>query len=194
VLLAAGRGRRFGGAKLLAPFRGRPLLSHSCDAIARARDVGLLGAAWAVVAPGDDAVRSLVERAGLVPVTNPRPDGGIAGSIRLGLAAAGGSAELGAVLLLLGDQPLVQVDTMRRLIDAWRARAGAVIRPRYADQPGTPGHPVLLDRAVWPLADQVTGDHGLAALLPAPALVDLPGANHDVDTAADLHQLEEPAP
>lgn len=193
VLLAAGAGRRFGGTKLLAPFRGRPLLSHGCEAIARARGTGLLAAAWAVVAVDDEPTRSLVVGAGLAPIANDRPGDGISHSIRLGLKAAE-AEQVGAVLLLLGDQPLVEVETMARLIHAWRSGAGPVIRPRYADQPAVPGHPVLLDRTVWPLADRTTGDHGLADLLPAPALIDLPGANPDVDTPTDLHRLEEPRP
>jgi CTP:molybdopterin cytidylyltransferase MocA len=193
VLLAAGPSRRFGGPKLLAPFRGRPLLSYSCEAVARAREAGLLAEAWAVVAAGDDAVRSLVERAGCAPVANPHPDHGMAASIRLGVEAAGGAAELGAVLVLLGDQPLVQVDTMRRLIEAWRNGAGPVVRPRYADQPGTPGHPVLLDRTLWTLAGRAAGDRGLAALLPTSSVIDVPGANPDVDTRDDLRQLEDPS-
>jgi CTP:molybdopterin cytidylyltransferase MocA len=55
---------------------------------------------------------------------------------------------------------------------------------------------VLLDRALWPLARDLTGDRGLGELLgsrpEAVSLVDVPGANPDVDTPADLRQLEEP--
>jgi CTP:molybdopterin cytidylyltransferase MocA len=192
VVLAAGAGRRFGGAKLLAPFRERPLLSHCCQTIARAREQGLLVATWAVVAGGDEAARSLVAEAGLTSITNPDPDRGIAGSIRLGLEAATAALDIGAVLLLLGDQPLVEKETIERLIQAWRGGSGPVIRPRYADRPNTPGHPVLLDRSVWPIAHGATGDRGLAALLPSASLIDVGGANPDVDTAADLQRLEEP--
>jgi molybdenum cofactor cytidylyltransferase len=190
VVLAAGLGRRFGGAKLLAPLGGRPILAHACAAVTSARDAGLLGSAWAVVAAQDEAGRSLVERAGLLPLVNLRPEDGISGSIRLGLEAAGRAA-LAAALLLLGDQPLVRVETMRRLIEAWREGAGAVIRPRYGDEPEIPGHPILLDRTVWPLAESSTGDRGLAGVLPPATLIDIPGGNPDVDTRADLHLLQD---
>jgi len=192
VVLAAGLGRRFGGAKLLAPFRGRPLLSYSCEAVRRARESGLLATAWGVVAADDQAARALIEGAGLVPLANTRPADGISHSIRLGLDAAAAGPALGAVLLLLGDQPLVEVSTIRRLIQAWMDRAGPAIRPRYAEQPDTPGHPVLLDRALWPVAQRATGDHGLADLLPAPVLIDVHGANPDIDTRPDLDRFEEP--
>jgi molybdenum cofactor cytidylyltransferase len=191
VVLTAGLGRRFGGAKLLAQFRGRPLLSFSCEAVRSARDSGLLAEGWGVVAADDQAARAVIEGAGLVPVANTRPAEGISLSIRLGLDAAASEPALGAVLLLLGDQPMVEVSTMRHLVQAWLSGVGPTIRPRYARQPDAPGHPVLLDRALWPLARQATGDHGLAALLPPPALIDVPGANPDIDTQSDLHRFEE---
>jgi molybdenum cofactor cytidylyltransferase len=192
VVLAAGSGSRFGGAKLLAPFGGRPLLAHSCDAVRRAREAALVGPGWVVVAAKDGAGRSLVEQAGLMPLLNPRPEGGISTSIRLALDAAAGAAELGAVLLLLGDQPSVRVETMRRLVEAWHDGDGPVIRPRYSDQPDAPGHPILLSRAVWPLTERARGDRGLARVLPPATLIDIRGANPDVDTRADLRQLEDP--
>jgi CTP:molybdopterin cytidylyltransferase MocA len=193
VVLAAGQGRRFGGAKLMAPLRGRPVLAHVCAGVALAREAGLIGPGWAVTAAGDQAAASIARWAGLEVVPNDRTDEGVSTSIRLGLRAAA-EGEAGAVLLLLGDQPLVRVDTMRRLVEAWRAGGGPVVRPRYLDLPDTPGHPVLLDRAVWPLAERATGDTGLAGLLPPPLLVDVSGANPDVDTRADLHLLKEPPP
>jgi molybdenum cofactor cytidylyltransferase len=191
VVLAAGSGRRFSGGKLAAELQGQPILSHVCAAVVDAIEAGVLGQGWVVVAAGDHAARLQVKRAGLVPVVNPNPEAGIAHSIRAGLDTAEAEPTLEALLLLLGDQPLVRVETMQRLITAWRDGAGPVVRPRYGDEPDTPGHPVLLDRLVWPLCRQVTGDRGLAGILPRAALIDVAGANPDIDTPADLHLLED---
>ncbi len=191
VVLAAGPGRRFGGGKLAAELQGEPILWHVCAAVVDAIGAGLLWHGWVVVAADDRAARLQVESAGLVPVVNPNPEAGIARSIRAGLDTAEAQPTLEAILLLLGDQPLVRVETMRRLIEAWRDGAGPVVRPRYGDEPDTPGHPVLLDRLVWPLCRQVTGDRGLAGILPQAALIDVAGANPDIDTPADLHPLED---
>jgi molybdenum cofactor cytidylyltransferase len=174
VVLAAGPGRRFGGGKLAAELHGEPILSHVCAAVVDALGAGVLGQGWVVVAADDRAARLQVERAGLVAVVNPNPEAGIAHSIRAGLDKAEAQPALEALLLLLGDQPLVRV-----------------VRPRYGDEPDTPGHPVLLDRLVWPLCRQVTGDRGLAGILPQAALIDVAGANPDIDTPADLHLLED---
>jgi len=193
LILAAGLGRRFGVAKLVAPLRGRPLVSYVLDVAGRARATGLLDDLRIVVAPGDRAVQSLAQDAGAVPLVNPCPERGLSASLRLGLKALDARA---AVVVLLADQPLVRLDVVAVLVAAWHERLGLLIRPRYAGAPSQPGHPVLLDRSLWPLADQLEGDAGLGRLLPAGApgiaVIDLPGSNPDVDTPADLHLLEGP--
>lgn len=196
LVLAAGRGRRFGGAKLLAPLHGRPLVAHVLELVRRARDVGLVTDSRLVLANGDAAVAELARAAGVETVANDAPDRGLSSSLRLGLAAL--EANAGAAILLLADQPLVRLDVLAALVDAWRGRRGVLIRPRYADAPDEPGHPVLADRSVWPLAERLEGDAGFGAVFfpdsPGAAFIDAAGRNPDVDTPADLHTLEGSSP
>jgi molybdenum cofactor cytidylyltransferase len=191
VILAAGAGRRFGGGKLTTPLRGRPLVAYALDVAGRARAAGLLTDLQVVVAPGDEAVAALARNVGAAAVVNETPERGLSSSLRCGLAALG---DAGAAIVLLGDQPLVRLDVLAVLVAAWHERLGILIRPRYAEGAGEPGHPVLLDRSVWPLADRLEGDAGLGTLLPTGAagvaLIDVAGRNPDVDTPADLHSLE----
>jgi CTP:molybdopterin cytidylyltransferase MocA len=123
---------------------------------------------------------------------NDAPDRGLSGSLRRGLAALG--ADAGAAIVLLADQPLVRQDVVAALVGGWRAGLGVVLRPRYAGAPDEPGHPVLLDRVVWPLAAALEGDRGLGSLFPpgaaGVALIDVAGRNPDVDTPDDLTTLE----
>jgi molybdenum cofactor cytidylyltransferase len=195
-VLAAGQAHRFGGAKLLAPFRGRPLVVHVLEVVNTARSEGLIAEACAVVPEWDEPLGSLVRQAGLLPVPNDNPALGISQSLRLGFAALAGRCEgcLGAAVALLGDQPLVRLDTLSVLIQGWRNGQGRLLRPRYAASPTVPGHPVLLDRSLWPLIDTIAGDRGLGTFLrpgePGVVLLDLPGENPDVDTPGDLHALE----
>jgi CTP:molybdopterin cytidylyltransferase MocA len=53
LILAAGQGRRFGGGKLHALYRGHPLLSHVLDVVEVARKRGLLDGGHVVVARDD---------------------------------------------------------------------------------------------------------------------------------------------
>jgi molybdenum cofactor cytidylyltransferase len=196
-VLAAGRAQRFGSGKLMASFRGQPLIAHVLAVVQAARGAGLIAEACAVVPGDDEPLRSLVRQGGLLPVPNDNPGLGISQSLRLGLAALTGRwrERLGGALVLLADQPLVRLETIGVLIQAWRNGQGRLLRPRYAAAPEVPGHPVLLDRSLWPLAERITGDRGLSAVLhadePGVVLLDLPGKNPDIDTPADLHDLED---
>ena len=196
LILAAGSGSRFGGGKMRARLDGRPLSAHVLDA-ARAAGLGRL-----VLVLGRDAaaVRDAISAAdpaalaGLLVAVNPAPVRGLATSLRLGLAAATADPAPAGILVLLGDEPRVRPDVIAALVDASvsaRSDTLAVV-PEYADDGAR--NPVLLLPAAWLLVAELDGDRGLGALLAArPELVvrvPVAGANPDVDTVADLADLE----
>jgi molybdenum cofactor cytidylyltransferase len=200
LVLAAGKGLRFSGGKLLASYRGRPLLSHVLDVVRAACEGRILKGGCAVVSAEDEDSRALVETAGIDPVLNDTTSKGLSHSLQLGLAALErrkpGEPYAGGALVFLADQPLVRLDVVERLVAAWRAGDAGIFRPRYAARRDTPGHPVLLNRSVWQLAHQLDGDHGFASLADNISVrvvtLDVPGDNPDIDTPADLQALEEP--
>ncbi|HXE56736.1 MAG TPA: nucleotidyltransferase family protein [Gemmatimonadales bacterium] len=194
VVLAAGAGRRFGGDKLLAPLRGRPLLDHALAILRRAERERLIDGVVVVAPAGDHPVVRLALEAGCRAVAHRVPAAPLSHSIRLGLQSLAGTGAA-AALVALGDQPAIRIEVVRALVEAWRAGAGPVVRPRYADAPTEPGHPLLLDRSLWPRAAELEGDAGFGPLLRRypgwVTLVDVPGANPDIDTTADLGGFEE---
>ena len=106
------------------------------------------------------------------------------------LAQAGGDWE--AVVVLLGDQPLVTGRAVARVVEAWRAGAGPVVTATYG---GRPGHPKLFDRRLLPDLLRLTGDTGARDLVAAhPDRVhrvevgDL-GSDADIDVEADLERV-----
>jgi CTP:molybdopterin cytidylyltransferase MocA len=185
VVLAAGRGTRFGGVKVLALLEGRPLLAHVVE-VARAVPLDDV-----VVVLGDAAgeVERAVAWRGERRVRNPRPADGLSGSLRLGLAALDAAVE--AAVILLGDQPLVRAEVVRELVARAALTDRPIVVPRYADGGGP--NPVLLRRPAWPLADATSSDRGLGPTIAAhPELVEevaVAGGNPDVDTPADLAAL-----
>jgi CTP:molybdopterin cytidylyltransferase MocA len=197
LVLAAGSGRRFGGDKLLAPYRGRPLLSHVLDVVAEGCSRQVFDSGQVVVAVDDDATQTLCQKAGLTAILNDAPGLGLSHSLRLGLQTVERLTRTGggAVLVFLGDQPLVRLEVVQEVIAAYRSSGAAVVRPRYQTDASVPGHPALLDRSTWHLASNLEGDRGLADLLVSASIetvtVDVPGDNPDIDTVADLHALEE---
>jgi CTP:molybdopterin cytidylyltransferase MocA len=187
ILLAAGSGSRFGGGKLLAPYRGRPLIEASLANLAEAPIEGTV----AVI--GDDAqrLRAVCEPYGVRVVDNPDWRQGQSTSVRAGLLALG--PEVRAAVVLLADQPLVGPGAVGRLVAAFEEGAEVAV----ATYGGRRRNPVLFSRAVWPLLEaELSGDEGARAVLRRhPDLVtevpcDGVGDPADVDTAEDLRSLE----
>ena len=188
ILLAAGAGSRFGGGKLLAPFRGRSLIGVSLANLADAP------VDETVVVVGDDArrLRAACEPYGVAVVENPDWAQGQSTSVRVGLEALGSEAL--AAVVLLADQPLVGAGAVRRLVEAFEGGAEVAV----ATYGGRPRNPVLFSRGVWPmLVAELAGDEGARPFLRRhPEVVvrvpcDGVGDPADVDTAEDLRRLEE---
>ena len=177
VVLGAGGGSRFEGptSKLLAPFRGRALVSW---AVAAALDAGL---DETVVVTGSVELSAALP-ADVTVLHNQAWASGIASSLGVALDWCRRQGH-GAAVIGLGDQPLVPSA-------AWRAVAGAtgnqIVVATYS---GRRRNPVKLDCSVWPLVP-ATGDAGARALMRSrPELVGevaCPGDPADVDTVEDL--------
>lgn len=187
VVLAAGSGSRFGSSKQLALLDGRPLLQHPLDALAAA------GLDDVVVVLGDHAaaIEAAITWRGERRRVNPRPQDGLASSLRVGLDGAAEDPAAEAVLIVLGDQPSLRAEVIRAVLEAASATDRPIIRVRWARDSAP--NPVLVRRAAWALAAGLEGDRGLGPLLAdRPELVaEIPAAGRlpDVDTPADLEAL-----
>jgi CTP:molybdopterin cytidylyltransferase MocA len=195
LLLAAGQATRFRSQKLLALWRGRPLVTHAIALIGALRAEGRLAGATAVTQAGDETINPLLRQSGFRIVPNGHPERGMSHSLRLGLGALTAlDPQPDAAMIFLADQPAAPREAAVEVIRAWQAGGSAVVRPRYAESPDEPGHPVLLDRDAWGLAESLSGDEGLGRVLARSSHlvlhVDVDGANPDVDTPADLSDLE----
>ena len=130
LVLAAGRSRRLGRPKQLLPFRGRPLLD-AVLAVARAcpgdqRLVALGGAA--------NDVQDAVDLAGFEVVVNEAYGTGCSSSIAAAVPELAPGTDV--VVLLLGDQPCVTTDAVRRLLGGWCRTAVSGVPaagPRWGD-------------------------------------------------------------
>ena len=95
-----------------------------------------------------------------------------------------------AAMMLLADQPRTRLDVIAALVERWSAKPAGVLAPRYAD--GRQGNPAIIGRELWRLASSLEGDRGLSHVLEGRtdvAYLEVPGANPDVDTPADLAAL-----
>lgn len=188
IILAAGLSRRFGTAnKLLAPFRGKPLVRWTAEAASASR------LSPVVVVLGHDAARVravLDDLPGLVFVDSPDHRQGQSRSVRAGLAAV---AEAPAAMFLMGDQPLLDAATIDRLIDAFEASDKPIVHPLCG---GALRTPVVFAARMFPEIARVSGDAGARSVVAAhPDLVAaVPFASEtvfrDVDDPGDLAALE----
>ncbi|KQO73006.1 4-diphosphocytidyl-2C-methyl-D-erythritol kinase [Methylobacterium sp. Leaf87] len=157
VLLAAGRGTRFGPApKLLSLLDGEPLVRHAARAALAAR----LGPVVAVLGAHGPAVRAALEGLDLTCIDNPAHGEGLSTSLRVGLDALPAAD---AILVLLGDMPRIGPHHLIALADAFAEGDPAAVVPLHD---GQRGNPVLLDRRRLG-ADLATlaGDQGAGRLL-----------------------------
>ena len=189
LVLAAGRASRMGRSKQLAELGGRPLLEHVLAAMSATPVDDLVVALGAYA----DEVLAQVDLHRARPLVVAGWEEGMGRVLALALAATpqpGGAGDgWGAVVVALGDQPLVGTAVVERLGDAWRRGAGPVVSAAYH---GRIGHPKLFDRAVLDRLRGLAGDEGARGLLAghpewvAAVEVGRLGSDLDVDDEAGL--------
>ncbi|KMO42135.1 4-diphosphocytidyl-2C-methyl-D-erythritol kinase [Methylobacterium variabile] len=189
VLLAAGRGTRFGASpKLLSVLDGRPLVRHAAEAAVAAD----LGPVVAVLGHAGAEMREALTGLPLILVENRDYAEGLSTSLRAGLAAL--PEAVPAAFVLLGDMPRVGPGLLVELAGAFRSAAvapSAVVPTRD----GRRGNPVLLNRRLLAAGlAGLTGDRGAGPLLAQrDDVLELPvdeaGVLIDVDTPEVLVRL-----
>ncbi len=190
LVLAGGAGSRFGGRKLLAPWRGGVLLD---GALAAAFDAPVAGVMVVTGAEADDvaaAARAFAGRTGQAARLQIVHAGdhaeGMAATLRRGVAALPASAE--QALVFLGDMPLIPPGLAARLVQAVADGALAAV-PVFE---GRRGHPAALSRSLFPQVAALRGDAGARGILAALGdrlagiQTDAPGVLVDVDRVQDL--------
>jgi molybdenum cofactor cytidylyltransferase len=192
IVLAAGAGARFGGAKLLAPWRGGVLLEGAlaCAFASPARRVtlavGAEGTRVAAAASAFAAARGESHRLTIVAT----PDWALGMSASLKRAVAALAPDVDAAFVFLGDMPLIPPTVPAALAQALTADVAAAV-PVFD---GMIGHPALIGAELFSAIAHLEGDRGARRLLEAqgPRLARAPapdaGVLLDVDTPAALVQ------
>ncbi|GGD99329.1 4-diphosphocytidyl-2C-methyl-D-erythritol kinase [Polymorphobacter glacialis] len=183
IILAAGRSSRMGNDhKLLADWRGKPLVAHVADAIA---DAGLPPPVIVLGARADEVRAALGNRPAIYTVAADYAEG-LSRSLRTGLAAV--PATWSAALICLGDMPRVEASLLRALA----AAPGDVALPVWNTRRG---NPVRWSRRHFARLTALEGDiGGKAVLADAIDLTEVPApsdaALDDIDTPAALAALQ----
>lgn len=184
LILAAGKGSRFGGSKLTQPLAGSSVIQCTvrfllpfCETIT------------VVIGCYADAVAAAVSPvAGVTIVPNPGYRAGMFSSVLTGILALPEESDL---LLVPGDMPLVQKATCRTLLDCGREK-GRICIPVYGEKHG---HPVFIPSAVVEQLRRADPSWNLRDFLYAEGFEAIPvddaGVLLDIDTREDYQKLAD---
>lgn len=141
VIPAAGASSRMRGAdKLLGEIEGGPLLRVVAE---RALATGaLVVVVLPETCPGRSAALAGLE---IKRVTLPNHTGGMAASIRAGMAAVQDQAS--GVMILPADMPDLNIEHLQKVAERFSCDPEAVVRA--CDAAGNPGHPVIFPRRLF---------------------------------------------
>ena len=184
-VLAAGLSSRFGATKLVHKVRGQPLVQHALEAAQETCH----GQVTLVV--GHDAEAIQTAAGGLFDsvVTNDQYQDGIGSSIATGIRACRNGAD--AILVILGDQPLVTGEHLANIIAAWTGNESEIIATLF-DDISCP--PILFPRGAFDALSALSGDLGAREVLKNNKFdirtVEFPPAQYDVDTPEDLQRID----
>ena len=189
VILAAGSSSRFEQPKQLITFRAKSLVRRVIDAALEA------GCSPVVVVIGSESERIVgeLQKTKAMSVENEDWQKGIGTSIRRGVQGlmnhASGSD---AIVLLVCDQPFVNAQTIRNLINLRDQTKKTIVASRYAD---TMGVPALFDRSLFEELLSLGDEAGAKSIiLRSPQRVaecEFPEGAVDIDTREDWEEFNE---
>jgi molybdenum cofactor cytidylyltransferase len=182
VVLAAGQSRRMGRPKLSLPWgEANTVIGQVVDVLAQAG----LSQVLVIVGGARQEVEKALEGKDVGLVYNPHfVEEEMSSSLKVGLSTLDETIE--AALVVLGDQPQIEVEVVRAVIGAYQASQATLVVPSYQMRRG---HPWLVDRSLWTEVLSLPSHATLKHMLDAHA-----GEIHyvAVDTASILKDLDTP--
>lgn len=186
LILAAGRARRMGQLKQILPWGQDILLGQTINLYQKAGMELIL----VIVGYQKEQIMERLANRKVVWVENNAFQEGMSSSIKAGLDALPEGVE--AILLALGDLPLIQPATIKEVVNLFHQKRPPIIIPTFH---GKAGHPVLLAKELFPRLYGLSGDIGARQIIKEnPHLVcylevDDPGILWDVDEPETYHRL-----
>lgn len=172
-----------GQSKQMLDIRGKKLLPKTIETVLKSQ----IGPVVVVLgASAEDHVKKLKD----VPVelvVNQDWAKGMGNSLKAGLFhLIARHPALDAVIILVCDQPLLEIQNVQNLISAFEESRKPVIASRYS---GMPGVPALFDKSYFDKLSALSDDQGAKKIILQNRTdvleVDFPGGEIDLDTPED---------
>ena len=145
VILGAGASARMGRPKLLLPWRDTTVVGQL---LRQWRELGAAQIA-VVLRANDAALAAELDRLNFSKsnrIENPQPERGMFSSVVCAANWSGWQPEISNWAIVLGDQPHLQSETLRRLLDFSAQNKEAICQPVFG---GRTRHPVMLPRPAF---------------------------------------------
>ncbi len=187
LVLAAGLSSRMHQNKLLLPLYDKTVIENTILNLLQVPVDGIS----VVLGNEKERVRRQLESYPVKFIENPCYARGMSTSVREGVKEVS-RGEADAVLILPGDMPFVQPETVKRLIRVFYDGEGSIVFPLFN---GKRGHPVLFGKEIYPQFMDISGDMGGREILKrnadriCPVLVDDPGVFIDIDCRDDYDRV-----
>lgn len=141
IVLAAGMSKRMGEPKMLLPWGNTTVIGQ----VLRVLDQAGLQIVIVVTGGERDGVEAEVIDNESIIVFNPNyKNGEMILSVQCGLKAV--PKNIHAVMIVLGDQPLIEVDVVQELCHTYSDTGADLIFPSYRMKRG---HPWIIKRTLW---------------------------------------------
>ena len=184
LLMAADSSTQFASNRLMADFRGKPLICHALEAVPK----GWLSRV--AVVTQHPPIGELARAYGFEVIKNDHPEWGASYTVRLGTQAM---HECNAIVYMVADQPLLDDASVERVIETWCGHPCNIVA---AAHDGVPGNPCIFPREYYGELESLQGNIGGKAvihknkekLLP---LEVAPEELIDCDTPQSLQELEK---
>jgi molybdenum cofactor cytidylyltransferase len=171
-----------GRAKLTLSVMGRPMLQIVLDTLRKTKLQGVV----VVLGAGKEEIRRSIRFQEEKVVVNDRHTEGMSASLKAGIASVDEGTD--AVLVVLGDMPLLSAATVDRLVDAYEGSKNKVVVPTYH---GRRGNPVIIDKSLFPEVMKLGGDEGAKAVVAANKASTLEVPVEDAGTVTDFDSLAD---
>ena len=157
VILAAGASTRMGSNKLLANFNGQAMVAHTVAQVKKSSILDVL----VITGHQAEEVRSALENSGVSFAHNPKFTEGLSTSLRVGVTKM--RDEYDAILVCLGDMPLIDPKDIDRMIAAFNPlEHRSIVVPVHGRRFG---NPVLWGEEHFAALISCEGDRGARGLL-----------------------------
>ncbi|MBN2773649.1 MAG: XdhC family protein [Prolixibacteraceae bacterium] len=180
MVLAAGESKRMKQQKLLMPYDGKTIIE---TVVGKAKD-SEADKVLVVTGSHSENVETRIKPYQIQCVENKEYQKGMFSSVLCGINAI--PAKVNAVIVMLGDQPMIQTSVINSLIKEYHKKQRGIIIPVFL---GQRGHPVLIDLKFRKEINNLTGNTGLRELmeLNPDEIVEL-----EVDSEEILRDLDTP--